>query len=86
MDISQGEQVFSAQNIPSDLFKNMNSFVSHKSLSSMLINLSVSALLLILILLSLPVLFKLIGHNVQQLSTELHAFILKNKKGGDAGS
>ena len=59
VDINQG-----AQNITSDLFNNINGFVNHKSLTSMLINLAVSALLLILLLLSLPVLFKLIGCNV----------------------
>ena len=61
LDMNQGEQAFGAQNRASDLFSNTDSFVGHKSLSSMLIDLAVSALLLILLLLSFPVLFKLIG-------------------------
>lgn len=61
LDMNQGEQAFGAQNRASDLFSNTDSFVGHKSLSSMLINLAVSALLLILLLLSFPVLFKLNG-------------------------
>ena len=64
MDMYQGEKTFSTQNTASDLFNNINGFVSHKSLTSMLINLAMSALLLILLLLSLLVLFKLIGRDV----------------------
>ena len=37
MDINQGEQAFSAQNITSDLFNSINSFVGHKSLLCSLI-------------------------------------------------
>ena len=46
---------------------------------------AVGALILLLIII-LPCIVRILRQNIQRLATELHLAVLRNKKGGDAGS
>ena len=60
-------------------------FLKKKILSNILSYAAVGALILLLIII-LPYIVKILWQNIQNLTTELHLDVLRNKKGGDAGS
>ena len=44
------------------------------------------SLVLILLLITIVAFVRILRQNIQKLATELHLAVLRNKKGGDAGS
>ena len=64
---------FSTPSLILDILSNVFSYVA------------IGALILLLIII-LPCIVRILQQSIQKLSTELHLIILKNKKGGDAGS
>ena len=63
----------------------LTSFQGKNILSIILSYVEVRALFLLLIII-LPCIVKILRQNIQKLATELHLAVLRNKKGGDAGS
>ena len=77
---------FTASGAANDLFHTFSNFISGKNILSTIFGYaSVGALLLLLIIILLHIV-RILQQSIQKLSTELHLIILKNKKGGDAGS
>ena len=46
----------------------------------------ISLVLILLLIIILPCIVRILRQNIQKLATELHLAVLRNKKGGDAGS
>ena len=65
---------FTAAGAANDLFHTLSNFISGKNI--------LSNLLIII----LPCIVRILRQNIQKLATELHLAVLRNKKGGDAGS
>ena len=75
---------FTAAGAASDFFKILFNFISAKNiLSTVLSYIAVIALILIVIL---PCIVRTLPQSTQNLATEIHLAVLKNKKGGDFGS
>ena len=64
---------FTAAGAANDFFHTFSNFISGKNILSNLI-------------IILPCIVRIIWQNIQKLTTELHLAVLRNKKGGDAGS
>ena len=65
---------FTAAGAANDFFHTFSNFISGKNI--------LSNLLLII----LPCIVRILWQNIQNLATEMHLAVLRNKKGGDAGS
>ena len=65
---------FTAAGAANDFFHTFSNFISGKNI--------LSNLLIII----LPCIVRILRQNIQKLTTELHLSVLRNKKGGDAGS
>ena len=65
---------FTAAGAANDFFHTFSNFISGKNI--------LSNLLIII----LPCIVRILRQNIQKLATELHLAVLRNKKGGDAGS
>ena len=65
---------FTTAGAANDLFHTLSNFISGKNI--------LSNLLIII----LPCIVRILRQNIQKLATELHLALLRNKKGGDAGS
>ena len=64
---------FTTAGAANDFFHTFSNFISGKNILSNLI-------------IILPCIVRIIWQNIQKLATELHLAVLRNKKGGDAGS
>jgi len=60
-------------------------FLEKNILSNIFSYAAVGALILLLIII-LPCIVRILRQSIQKLATELHLAVLRNKKGGDAGS
>ena len=60
-------------------------FLEKNILSNIFSYAAVGALILLLIII-LPCIVRILWQSIQKLETELHLAVLRNKKGGDAGS
>ena len=77
---------FTAAGAANDFFHTFSNFISGKnSLSTVFSYVAVAALILLLIII-LPCIVRILRQSTQKLATELHLAVLRNKKGGDAGS
>ncbi|XDA85816.1 hypothetical protein R6Z07F_015567 [Ovis aries] len=77
---------FTAAGAANDFFHTFSNFISGKNiLSAVFSYVAVGALILLLIII-LPCIVRIIRRSIQKLPIELHLAVLRNKKGGDAGS
>ena len=63
----------------------LNLLLEKNILSAIFSYVAVAVLVLLLIII-LPCIVRTLQHSTQKLATEIHLVVLKNKKGGDAGS
>ena len=84
--MKQVEADFSSQWLSNSLFKNLEGYLSHGYLFTIIINAAMCLCLLVLICVIAPCLFRILNRSVSALSTEFHTYALKNKKRGDVGS
>ena len=61
-------------------------FISRKNILSNILGYIAAGALILLLIFILPCIVKILRQNIQKLATELHLAVLRNKKGGDAGS
>ena len=59
---------------------------SRKNILSTVFSYADVAALILLLIIILPCIVRILRQNIQKLATELHLAVLRNKKGGDAGS
>ena len=77
---------FTAAGAANDFFHTFSNFASGKNiLSTVFSYVAVGALILLLIIILLCIV-RIIRQSIQKLAIELHLAVLRNKKGGDAGS
>ena len=77
---------FTAAGAANDFFHTFSNFTSGKNiLSTVFSYVAVGALILLLIIILLCIV-RIIRQSIQKLAIELHLAVLRNKKGGDAGS
>ena len=77
---------FTAARTTNDFFHAFSNFISEKNILSTIFSYTAVAPLILLLIIILPCIVKTLRQNTQKLMTELHLAVLKNKKGGDAGS
>ena len=65
---------FTTTGAANDFFHTFSNFMSGKNILSYLL------------IIILPCIVRILEQNIQKLATELHLAVLRNKKGGDAGS
>ena len=63
-----------------------SSFISAKSILCTVLNYIAVTALILIITVVLPCIIRAFRQSTQKLATEIHLAVLKNKKGGDAGS
>ena len=61
-------------------------FISGKNIPSNILGYIAAGALILLLIIILPCIVRILRQNIQKLATELHLAVLRNKKGGDAGS
>ena len=61
-------------------------FISGKNILSNILGYVTAGALILLLISILPCIVRILWQNIQKLATELHLDVLRNKKGGDAGS
>ena len=61
-------------------------FISRKNILSNILGYIAAGALILLLIFILPCIVRILRQNIQKLATELHLAVLRNKKGGDAGS
>ena len=61
-------------------------FISGKNILSNILGYIAAGALILLLIFILPCIVRILRQNIQKLATELHLAVLRNKKGGDAGS
>ena len=78
---------FTTAGAANNFFHTFSNFISGKKniLSNIFSYAAVGALILLLIII-LPCIVRILRQNIQRLATELHLAVLRNKKGGTAGS
>ena len=72
---------FTAAGAANDFFHTFSNFISGKKTFCL-----ISLVLILLLIIILPCTVRILQQNIQKLPTELHLAVLRNKKGGDAGS
>ena len=84
--IEHSQLDFTATGAASDFFEILSNFTSAKNIFSTIFSyIAVIALILITIV-TLPRIVRALQQSTQNFATEIHLAVLKNKKGGDAGS
>ena len=69
-----------------DFFHTFSNFISGKNILSNILGYVADGALIFLLIIILPCIVRILRQNIQKLATELHLAVLRNKKGGDAGS
>ena len=77
---------FTAAGAANDFFHTFSIFISGRNILSNVFSYAAVGALILLLIIILPCIVRILQQSIQKLSTELHLIILKNKKGGDAGS
>ena len=77
---------FTAAGAASDFFHTCSNFISGKNILSTVFSYVALAALILLLIIILPCIVRILRQSTQKLATELHLAVLRNKKGGDAGS
>ena len=84
--VEQSRLDFTASGVASDFFHIFSNFISGKTILSNIFSYAAVAALILLLVIILPCIVKTLWLSTQKLTTELHLAVLRNKKGGDAGS
>ena len=77
---------FTAAGAANDFFHTCSNFISGKNILSTVFSYVAVAALILLLIIILPCIVRILRQSTQKLATELHLAVLRNKKGGDAGS
>jgi len=77
---------FTAAGAANDFFHTFSNFISGKNILSNILGYIAAGALILLLIIVLPCIVRILRQNIQKLATELHLAVLRNKKGGDAGS
>ena len=77
---------FTAAGVADDFFHTFSNFISGKNILSTIFSYATVAALILLFTIIIPCIVKILQQSTQKLATELHLAVLRNKKGGDAGS
>ena len=77
---------FTAAGAANDFFHTFSNFVSGKNILSNTFSYAAVGALILLLIIILPCFVWILRQSIQKLATELHLAVLRNKKGGDAGS
>ena len=77
---------FTAAGAANDFFHTFSNFISGKNILSNILGYIAAGALILLLIIILPCIVRILRQNIQKLATELHLAVLRNKKGGDAGS
>ena len=77
---------FTTTGVANDFFHTFSNFISGKNILSNIPSYAVIGALILLLIIILPCIVRILRQNIQKLETELHLAVLRNKKGGDAGS
>ena len=88
-DIAASQYDMNPSKAAADFLQNLQSYFKGNSFMHILINYGAAGVVIILLLISFPVIIRLIQaalQSVYKTKVELHTAFLKNKKGGDAGS
>ena len=67
-------------------FHTFSNFISGKNILSNILGYVAAGALILLLIIILPCIVRILRQNIQKFATELHLAVLRNKKGGDAGS
>ena len=77
---------FTAAGTANDFFHTFPNYISGKNILSTILSYAAVAALILLLIIILPCIVRILPQSIQRLVTELHLAVLRNKKGGDAGS
>ena len=77
---------FTATGVANDFFHAFSNFISGKNILSTILSCTAVGALILLLIIIPPYIVRILQQNIQNLTTELHMAVLRNKKGGDAGS
>ena len=77
---------FIAAGAANDFFHTFFNFISGKNILSNIFSYAAVGALILLLIIILPCIVRILRQSIQKLVTELHLAVLRNKKGGDAGS
>ena len=77
---------FTAAGAANDFFHTFSNFISGKNILSNIPSYAVVGAQILLLINILPCIVRILRQSIRKLSTELHLAVLRNKKGGDAGS
>ena len=77
---------FTAAGAANDFFHTCSNFISGKNILSTVFSYVAVAALILLLIIILPCIVRILLQSTQKLATELHLAVLRNEKGGDAGS
>ena len=69
-----------------DFLHTLSNFITGKNILSTILSYATVAAQILLLIIILPCMVRTLQQNTPKLATEIHLAILKNKKGGDAGS
>ena len=70
----------------SDFFEILSNFTSAKNIFSTIFSYVAVIALILITIVTLPCIVRALQQSTQNFATEIHLAVLKNKKGGDAGS
>ncbi|XP_049560218.1 endogenous retrovirus group K member 7 Env polyprotein-like isoform X1 [Orcinus orca] len=88
-DIAASQYDMNPSKAAAEFLQNLQSYFKNNSFMHILINYGAAGVVIILLLISFPVIIRLIQtalQSVYRTKVELHTAFLKNKKGGDVGS
>ena len=77
---------FTAAGEANDFSHTFSNFISGKTILSTVFSYVAMGALILLLIIILPCIIRILRQSIQNLATELLLTVLKNKKGGDAGS
>ena len=77
---------FTAAGAANDFFHTFSNFISGKNILCNIPSYAVVGALIVLLIIILPCIVRILWQSIRKLATELHLAVLRNKKGGDAGS
>ena len=77
---------FTVAGAANDFFHTFSNFISGKNILSTIFSYAAVGAPILLLIIILPYIVRILWQSIQKLGTELHLAVLRNKKGGDAGS
>ena len=84
--MEQSRLDFTAAGAANDFFHTFSNFISGKNILSTVFSYVAVAALILLLIIILPCIVRILRQSTQNLTTELQLAVLRNKKGGNAGS